>query len=258
MTRDERPWYRDLFDSGDYTRFWLGGDKPFITPELTQLQVDFILKTLDLAPGAAILDLCCGFGRHSIGLARAGYRVTGIDASAGQLETAQQAGAEAGVDVDWVQADMRDIPERLFGQMDAAINMFTAFGYLESDDEDQKVLNAVGRALKPGGLFLIDFINREATIRRFQEKDWERRGEWLLLHDRRYDFDGGRVRDGLIIVAPDGTERKTGIVLRFYTLAELLRMMAEAGLHFRQAWGDFEGGDLTLDSRRCIVLAEKR
>ena len=258
MAGRRRPWYDELFRSGDYVRFWLGGeDTPLIPPESTERQVAFVREALALPAGAAILDLCCGHGRHAIPLAQAGYRVTGLDLAARHLQMAREAAKKAGVSVDWLRADMRRIPDELGGRFDAVINMATAFGYLESDAEDQKVLDGVGRALKPGGRFLIDFINREATIRRFLAKDWEERGDAVVLHSRRLDFQTGRNQDDITIIERDGSRRTTGTAARVYTLAELIAMMGRAGLRFRRAWGDFEGGELSLDSRRLIVLAEK-
>lgn len=253
------PWYVELFESEDYLRLWLGGEgTPRIAPERTQKEVDFLVQTLELPAGARVLDLCCGHGRHSIALARLGYRVTGLDLAARHLEMAAKAAAQASVEVDWVRADMREIPEALSGRMDAVINMFTAFGYLESDEEDQKVLDAVSRALKPGGKLFIDFINREAVIRRFMAKDWELIDDTLVLHERRFDFMSGRIYEELKVVEPEGRQRQTGTVVRLYTLTELARMLAGTGLEVAQTFGDFEGGDLTMDSRRMIVLAEKR
>ena len=51
--------------------------------------------------------------------------------------------------------------------------MFTAFGYFEDDTEDQKVLDAVARALKSGGKFLIDLINAPRIVRDFLAQSWE-------------------------------------------------------------------------------------
>ncbi len=257
MTSESRPWYRDLFE-GDYVRYWLGGEEaPLIPPERTERQVAFIIEKLGLSPGARVLDHCCGYGRHAIALSKAGFRVTGLDLSPTQLRMAHRNAANAGADVGWVEADMRDVPDRLSGEMDAVINMFTAFGYFESDEEDQRVLEAVARALKPGGKFLIDFINRESVMRRFAVQSWEQHGEAFVLRARRYDFAAGKNIEELTILEPGKPARNSGLTVRMYSLVELVRMLRLAGLAFREAWGDFDGSALTLDSRRCIVLAER-
>jgi SAM-dependent methyltransferase len=258
MASGSRPWYEELFESGDYVRFWLGGkETPRVPPERTEREVEFLLEALQPSEGAEILDLCCGHGRHSIALARRGFRVTGLDLSKLHLEMAREAAAANDVEVDWIRADMREVPEALFGRFDAVINMFTAFAYFETEEEDQRVLDGVGRALKPGGAFFLDFINREAVMRNFRASDWEVMDETLLLHARRFDFAAGRTTDELTVVEPNGSRRSMHTSVRFYTLRELIRMLQRAGLEFERVWGGWDGGDLTLDSRRCLVLARR-
>jgi SAM-dependent methyltransferase len=259
METNERPWYEALFESGDYTRFWLGGEgAPRIPAERTQREVDFAVSVLGLQPGQHVLDLCCGYGRHSIELARRGYRVTGVDLSQAQLGMARRAAAEAGIDVEWVEADMRELPDDLSGQIDAVVNMFTAFGYFEDEAEDQRVLEGVARVLRPGGKLLIDFINREGTMRRFRFKDWEAFDDGaLVLHERKFDMVTSIQTDEMTIVEADGSRHNGSIAVRWYTLTELIAMLSRAGLTFHQAWGDFDGSDYGIDSRRMIVMAEK-
>ena len=258
METQNRPWYEELFESGDYTRFWLGGeDAPRVPAERTQREIDFAVGALGLQPGEHVLDLCCGYGRHSIELARRGYRVIGVDLSSTQLEIARRAATEAGIDVEWIQADMREIPARLTGQIDVVISMFTAFGYFEDETENQRVLNGVARVLQPRGRFLLDFINREGVMRRFQVKDWEEIDGAFVLRERRFDLATSTNHEAITIVEADGSRHYSRVSVRQYTLAELIVMVSRAGLAFRQVWGDFDGSDYPLDSRRMIVLAEK-
>ena len=215
MTTDKRPWYEELFESGDYVRFWLGGeDAPRIPPERTEKEVAFVVEALGLPGGAHILDLCCGHGRHSIALAGRGYRVTGLDLSPLHLGMARKAGAAAGVTVEWVNADMRDIPSELAGSVYAVINMFTAFGYLESDAEDQKVIDGIERTLRPGGRLFLDFINRESVMRRYQSNRWEEIDGTLVLHESSLDFMAGRNSERLRIIEADCSRHETGLAVR--------------------------------------------
>jgi SAM-dependent methyltransferase len=228
-----------------------------ISSERTAQEVAFIDDVLALPVGASVLDLCCGHGRHTVPLAQKGYRLTGLDLSAHHLRLARQAASKAKVDVEWVRADMRQIPQEMTGRFDAVINMFTSFGFLESDAEDQKALDGAGRALKPGGKLLIDFMNREWLMRHYQEREWIRLGDAFLLERRRFDFATGRNIAEATLVEGDGSSRTFEVVVRMYTAAELISMLRAAGLHCRQLWGDFDARELSLDSRRLIVLAEK-
>ncbi len=101
---DENPWYKTFFGE-DYLRIY-----SFLTPERTEREVDGIVRLLDLPPGSAILDLCCGHGRHALALAKRGYRVTGQDLSEVFLQRAQAEAEAQGVQVRWLQSDMRKIP----------------------------------------------------------------------------------------------------------------------------------------------------
>lgn len=258
MSAEQRPWYEEFFASGDYVRYWLGGeDTPLIPAERTEREVAFLVEALTLPPGAPVLDLACGHGRHAIPLARRGYAVTGVDLAEYHLDMARRRAAEAGVHVEWVRADMREIPRGMDGRFDAVISMFTAFGYFDSDGEDQRVLEGVCRALRPGGHLVLDVGNRERVMRQYRDKDWLERDGQVMLHERRFDFLTGRNHETLTVVERDGARHVTGFVVRMYSLAELAAMFQDAGLRVERVWGDFDGSDLTLDSRRCIVLARK-
>jgi SAM-dependent methyltransferase len=252
MTKRRGKWYVDFFREGFYHHSW-GPAERF---QRAEQEVDFIVEALELPAGAAVLDLCCGEGRHTVALARRGYRMSGLDLSAFHLRLARKAAKETGVSVRWKRADMRDIPWE--GEFDAVINVLTSFGYFESDDEDFKVLAGVARALKPGGRFLLDTINREWLVRHLEAHGWQEGTDGTLsLEDRSFDLLAGRQRNRILSIQPDGTRRKRKIDLRMYTLTELAKMLSRAGLEVRRTWGAFDSREYGLDSRRMIVLAEK-
>jgi SAM-dependent methyltransferase len=252
MTRRRSKWYVDFFRDGFYQRAWAPAERF----QRAEREVDFIVEALGLPAGASVLDLCCGEGRHTVALARRGYRMTGLDLSALHLRLARQAAKEAGVSVRWHRADMRDIPWE--GEFDTVINVFTSFGYFESDDEDFKVLAGAVRVLKPGGRFLLDTINREWLVRHLETHGWQEGADGTLsIEDRSFDLLTGRQRNRVLSIYPDGTRREREIDLRMYTLKELVDMLSRAGLVTRGTWGAFDGRDYGLDTRRMIVLAEK-
>jgi hypothetical protein len=116
----------------------------------------------------------------------------------------------------------------------------------------------VARALKPGGRFLVDVINREWLVRHGEAHGWREREDGTLdLEDRCFDLLAGRHRRRVLSIHPDGPRREQQIDLRIYTLKELADMLSRAGLVVRQVWGGFDGAEYGLDSRRMIVLAEK-
>jgi len=231
-------------------------DEDALAAARSEAEVDFIERALELKPGSRVLDLCCGHGRHTVELARRGYEVTGVDLSARALRRARREAREAGVDIRWQRCDMREISFQ--EEFDAVINMFTSFGYLESEEEDRRVLERVQAALRPGGRFLLDFINRERIARVYQARDWRRAPDGsVLLLERRWDLPTGRNLEEITLIGPDGSRRRYRLLLRMYAVTELAAMLASVGLTVRRMWGDFDGSELTLESVRVIVLAEK-
>lgn len=158
----------------------------------------------------------------------------------------------------FIQADMREIPFE--GHFDAVINMFSAFGYLENDEQDFKVLEGVAKSLKPHGQLFIDTQNRERVMRQFQPQGWETttpEGR-IVLQERELDLMSGRVHVRVIIAEPDGRWRRSvGHVFRLYSLSELNKMLQRAGFTIQRTYGDFAGSEYDIASRRMIVLARR-
>jgi SAM-dependent methyltransferase len=145
------------------------------------------------------------------------------------------------------------------GPFDAVVNLYTSFGYFEAESENQKVLNAVAGSLAPGGLFLIDTVNMLGLANRFQERRWETLETGaLFLEEHDLDLLAGRNRARWTFVRNDGTRTELVHSVRVYTPHELALMLERARLEVAGSWGDFEAGDLTLASRRLILLGRKR
>lgn len=252
MSEIRSPWYVEFFGR-DYIQAYKHG----FTDERASREVDFVERTLELKPGDRVRDLCCGQGRHAVLLARRGFLVTGQDLSAEYLELARESARAEGVTLELVRSDMRQIPfEEHF---DAVINMFSAFGYLESEAEDLKVLQQAAKALKPGGRFLLDLINREWVVANNIPAEWRQEEDGTIYLERReLDLVTSRNHVSFTIIASDGTRRESvGHHMRLYTLTELVRMLAEAGLTFERAYGDFDGAPYGAAGRRMLVIGRK-
>jgi ubiquinone/menaquinone biosynthesis C-methylase UbiE len=219
--------------------------------------VEGVLELLGLPAGANILDLCCGHGRHAIPLAQRGYQVTGLDLSEVFLRYARDKAAARGVEVRWVQADMREVPFE--GEFDAVLNLFTAFGYLENEAEDQKVLEQVHKALKPGGRFLIELLHREWLMRHLQPAGITHLDDGaLVLQERRFDILSSRNIEQVILIDADGKRIEYEHNERVYTATELARMLETAGLRVKRACGGLvEQEPLGLDSHRLVIVSRK-
>jgi SAM-dependent methyltransferase len=247
---DQRPWYVDFFD-GDYLRIFL----PVLPDERTAAEVNAVVERLGLAPGARLLDLCCGHGRHAVPLTQLGYQVTGLDLSRPLLKRAAALAAAGGERVGLVRADMRRLPfaDACF---DAVLNLFNAFGYLEDDAQDELALAEVARVLRPGGRFLQELANREALVRGWHDSDVTRTGDGLVvLQERTLNLRSGRERVRYTLLEPDGRRRTTEHAIRLYALTELEAMLGRAGLELLAVHGDLDGGPLELDSSFVVTLS---
>lgn len=245
-------WPVAFFDD-DYLRIY----RPQFTEERTQAEVDFIESALSVPSGAPVLDLGCGIGRHAIGMARRGYRVTGVDFNPRYLEIAAGEAEKSGVEVRWMTGDMRALAfEEAF---DAVYSYFTSFGYF-SDAENERVLGLIARALRPGGTFLLDMMNRDWLLTHPQQRAWNPREDGaLLMEEVSLVLDTSRVISRQTLIQPEGGPRVTKeFDLRAYTCAELRALCARHGLVVRQVWGDTDRAPHTTESRRLIVLAERR
>jgi len=230
-----------------------------LPPERTLREVEGIVRLLEqfgVRPGAAMLDLACGHGRHAVPLAQRGYRVTGQDLSQVFLRRAEGDARTAGVSVRWLHGDMREIPFE--AEFDAVINIFTAFGYFETEAEDLEVLRQVREALKPGGVFLLETMHRDALVRGYQPHGITRHEDGLVvLEERAFDQLSGRNRVRLTMIHPDGTRREHEHAARVYSATDLARLCVDAGLEVAAHHGGLDGSALTLNSRR-LVLACRR
>jgi len=241
-------WWKKYFDD-----YYL--DLYSYTEESAPSEVESIMRMLNLKPPTRILDLCCGFGRHAIVLARQGYNVTGLDLSEKFLQNARQKAESLRVNLDLEKRDMRDIQH--LNEFDAVINVFTAFGFFDSESDDLLVLQGVARALKPGGQFLIDTINREYAIQSQQSQSWNIDNGIVILEERFFDFFKSRLEIIHQLVDNKGQKRKLESSFRLYTLREMLDMFSHSGMTLTDVYGDFDGSQYTAKSPRMILVARK-
>jgi len=245
-------WPIAFFDD-DYLRIY----KPMLTPDRTEKEVEFIASSLGLPKGARVLDLACGFGRHAIGMAQRGYKVVGLDFNPNYLEIGEAQAREAHVEVEWREGDMRRLP--FTSEFDGVYSFFTSFGYF-SDVENEDVLAGVGRALEPGGCFLLDLMNRDWLLTHPPQRTWtEREDGGLLMEEVSIDLPSSRVSSRQILVEKSGDARPTKeYILRAYTCAELTALLARHGLRVDKVVGSAEGIEYSTESRRLIIIAHRR
>jgi SAM-dependent methyltransferase len=217
-------------------------------------EVEQVLRLLGVDSGAAVLDLGCGPGRHSLELARRGFRVIGVDRTAHYLQQAREKAAEEGLAVEFVQADMREFcwPE----SFDAVISLFTSFSYFEDPAENRRVLLNVYRSLKEGGRLLLDTMGKEVLARIFQPRDWSERDGVFFLQERTVRGNWSQMENRWIMLRGD-ERREFAISHWIYAASELSDLLRDCGFDAVDVWGDFEGAPYDHTASRLVIVAQK-
>ncbi len=222
--------------------------------EQAQEEVANIISLLKVSRGASILDLCCGPGRHSLQLARAGFLVTGVDRTRTYLQKARKQAEKEGLNVKFIRDDMRHFCKP--NTFDAAINLFTSFGYFEDMAEDKKVIANVSRSLKSGGIFLIDTMGKELLARIFRERDWYEVNDILVLQERNVCRNWSWIENRWIMIK-DGEIEEHKVSHRLYSAVELAAILKDCGFTAVDAYGDLTGAPYDHTAKRLVLVAHK-
>ena len=244
----QTPWYVDWFGE-DYLLVYAHRDETE-----ARKMVDLAEKLSPIPRGSRVLDLACGAGRHAVEMARRGMNVTGLDLSQTLLSEAKRWADECGETVSWVNQDMRQTVDP--GGFDLVVNLFTSFGYFDTDAENQAVLSAIHNNLRPSGGFVMDYLNRDCVINNLIEHDEAVIDGVRVVQHRTIDPITSRVEKAIEIEA-DGQHRVYRESVRMYIYPELFEMAQKAGLKIDGAVGDYDGGPYTLSSPRMMLYGHR-
>jgi SAM-dependent methyltransferase len=216
-------WYATAFDASSAEMAWTDRTGP---------EVDRVAKILQPKGDERILDMACGSGRHSLELRRRGFEVVGADISSDLIEIARRDADEAGLEVDFVLSDLRDLD--FDSEFDLVLNLNDgAIGYLESDEENLKTFDVISRALKPGGRNLIQLPNVLYAKERLPQRSWIPASDMIELVEHRWDNKSRRM-EGKMVAARFGEvlEDLQGIEFsqRLYSVDELRQIYASVGM----------------------------
>lgn len=234
------------------THAFLFGDERW---QAAEEEADQVAALLELAPGACVLDLACGPGRHSLALARRGFRVTGVDRTARYLDIARQKAVAESLSVEWQQVDMRAF--RRPQAFDAALSLFTSFGYFEDPADDLRVAENLFASLRPGGRLVVDMMGKEVLARIFQPRDWHRLPDGSYILEQRSVRDDWSWIDVQWVFFDQDGEHTYRIGHRLYSASELERLLAEVGFVNLRAHGSLAGVAYDHVARRLVVVGER-
>lgn len=250
-TNRGKPWFAEIFDE-DYLR-----TLPFLTPQATQSEAEFVVDTMSLAPGAQVLDVGCGYGRHAMELAARGFHVVGLDLSTPLLVRGGEEAHRRGLTINFVRGDMRELDFE--NQFDAAYCLFSTFGYFD-DETNKKALQNIARALKPQGKILIEILNRDYVIQDLPTRVWWEGDGCVVLEEVELNYFSSRIQVNRSVVFDDGRQLEQEISVRAYSLHEVGKLMHAAGFRVLEVSGGYQmrGRFFGNQSRHIIVLAERK
>ena len=230
----------------------------------TKAEVDQVLNQMNLPAGAHILDLACGQGRHSIELAKRGFRVTGLDYSPLLLSRAKISGRKLPRSKRpiFIEGDMRDL-KRIFpaGSFDAVVSLWNAWGYFDRRSDDRKTLAGISHVLKPGGALVINTLNEGGVIHRLRgnTRSWrqEKRSRYLL-QDFAYDHTAKRLDARWILVGPkEKLMKHYSFSQNIYSTQDFRSELRRAGLKMVRLWGLLEGKPYSRTAWHQTFVARK-
>ena len=238
-------WFESWFDSEFYHLLYNNRDEAEAARFIQNLCV-----FLKLPKGSAIADIACGKGRHSRVLASLGFRIIGLDISPASIEYAC---SMAGPNEQYIVHDMRKtFPVE---GLDAAMNLFTSFGYFDDDEEDRICLSNVHRALKPTGMFVQDYLNPVYTLQNLKAEESVDRGQ-VSFSIQRYVEDGFIRKD---IQVSHGQElQKFQESVKIYPLDKLKQLHEQAGFRVLHVLGDYSLNAFDEKTSPRIILVSQK
>ena len=239
------------FFDGHYKDIW----RHIFPEKTTQAEVDFIVEEAKLKPSMHVLDIMCGYGRHSLELAKRGVYVTAIDNLPDYINEIKEKAAAENLPVKSICTDVLEIEtDREF---DAIICMGNSLQFFNEEDI-LRLLSKISAHLKSGGkLFINTWSVAEIAMKNFKEKSWSKIGELLFLAECKFLFHPTRIETSSIIITDGGDrEEKTGIDF-IYSINELETMLNKTGFQLKEIYSIPGKKQFTVGEPRAYIVAEK-
>ena len=204
--------------------------------------------------GLEILDLCCGFGRITLELARRGFRAAGVDITGSYLCTAREDAAHEELSVEFIQKDVRSFKRK--AAFDTAVNLYNSFGYFEDPDDDLVFLENAYYSLRPGGALIIEVLGKEIAVRDYVEAEWFERAGFTVLTESNPVDSWGSVWNRWILIK-DGSRREKVFIQRLYAASELRALLLRAGFSTVELYGGWDESPYDQTAQTLIAVGRK-
>jgi len=246
--------------SPDWYRHWSLDIKEQSWVEDTENQVEFIIKALNLKGNEQVLDLACGFGRHSLAFARCGFPVVGVDITESFIEDAKKNAERDSLSAEFLCSDIRAVTFQ--NEFDVVLNLADgAIGYLENDEENLKIFDVISGALKPGGKHFMDICNARHAERFFPKRNWDIGSREVSLSQfeweesaRRMLFGEWEIPFGQAVQRP---EPLTADSVRLYSHEELEVILHNRHMEILRTFSNYYGKEETDRELQLIVCSQK-
>ena len=239
-------WFERWFDSPYYHTLYKHRDE-----NEARYFIENLIHHIKPRPMARMLDLACGRGRHAILLHELGFHVTGVDLSPASIAFAQQYTANG---LDFAVHDMRNT--LCSNVYDYVFNLFTSFGYFDSDYENLRAIDTMATALKQGGMLVLDYLNAGLIAKQRQTTE-EKTIDGLHFNIRRYISEKHIVKE--IAVSGNNGESHFSEQVELLQKEDFERYFSEVGLVLDSCFGDYDLNTYNLDtSPRMIFIARKK
>lgn len=239
---------------------WTLAIKNMAWTEDTENQVDFLIRTMGLEGNERILDLACGYGRHTLSFAKRGYPIVGIDFTEAYIDDAIQNAKKDRISAEFILSDIRDTD--FHEEFDVVLNLADgAIGYLSSEEENMKIFDIIAEALKPGGKHFMDVCNAEHAELCFPKRTWLAGDKELSLSEftwsketRQMYYNGYQLPYGELTHKPImGNSEPT----RLYSFEELNTIFKERNMTIESSFSDYCGSDASPQQMQLMVYSRK-
>ncbi len=237
-------WFGTWFDSPYYHMLYGNRDHKEAEQFITTL-----ISYLSPTQGSTFLDLACGKGRHSVQLHQCGMNVLGVDYSQNSIAHAKHLETDG---LEFLTHDMRHSFSRKF---DYIVNLFTSFGYFDSDQEHLNTLKHVYNGLNDDGVFVLDFLNRtnsESSLVPFE-----------VIKQENISFNISRaIKNGTLIKRIEfhdqGNDYSFQESVRAFTKSDLKNLCNQAGFKLQDTFGDYNLTAFNEDNSKRLILILKK